>query len=362
MIRVLIIDDSAYIRKILTEELSKYTDIEVVGSAIDPYVARNKIVRLHPDVITLDLEMPGMGGLLFLEKLMKHYPLPVVVVSSPDQRNGEVAIKALELGAVEVISKPESIYAVHNIFKHLVYAIRTASSVRFPKRKKIPKPPVVTAVSTPHSPLLKTQHYKVLAIGASTGGTQAIETILKGLPVTAPGTVIVQHMPKYAITTFARRLNKICQIEVREARDNDKVVPGVALIAPGSRHMILQQNGAHYLVKVNNGPAIHHQRPSVDVLFKSVARSAGQKAIGVLLTGMGVDGAKGLLAMRESGAYTLAQDERTCIVFGMPEEAIALGAAVKIVPLPYIVPTIINILFNKIKIDRSRKRQIKKKR
>jgi len=341
VIRVLIVDDSALVRKILTVELSKYRDIEVVGSAVDPYVARDKIVKLRPDVVTLDLEMPRMNGLSFLAKLMKYYPLPVVVVSSLTPKNSEAAMKALELGAVEVICKPGSAYQTPDIAHQLIHAIRGAASAQIMKQQGSLETSDMTGET--HDFHLQTTH-KVLAIGASTGGTKAIESLLRGLPPTSPCALIVQHMPQQFTTAFAQRLNQICQMEVREAQDNDHAVPGVALVAPGNRHMLLQQNGAGYLTRIKDGPAVNHQRPSVDVLFQSVARSAGSNAIGVLLTGMGADGAKGLLAMREKGAYTLAQDEETCVVFGMPREAIRLGAVDDVVPIQHIPQAIINFL------------------
>jgi len=341
MIRLLIVDDSALVRKILSIELSKYRDIEVVGTAVDPYVARNKIVELRPDVVTLDLEMPRMNGLTFLAKLMKFYPLPVVVVSSLTPKNSEAAIKALELGAVEVICKPGSPYRTPEISRQLIHAIRAAASARISKQQGTLETSA-TGDAIHHFQLHTTD--KVLAIGASTGGTQAIESVLKSLPATSPGTLIVQHMPEQFTTTFAKRLNQICQMEVREAQDNDYVIPGVALVAPGNRHMVLQQSGARYLARIKDGPAVHHQRPSVDVLFQSVARSAANNAIGVLLTGMGADGAKGLLAMHKTGAYTLAQDEQTCVVFGMPKEAISLGAVDDVVPIQNIPQAIVNFL------------------
>ena len=331
MIRVLVVDDSAVVRKILTEELSKYPDIDVVGSAVDPYVARDKIVELNPDVLTLDVEMPRMVGLSFLAKLMRHHPMPVVIVSSVTPKNSDAAIRALELGAVEVICKPGSAFTVPDVAKQLVRAIRAAASARLPKQQDTPVACRVTADPAFLAQMRAT--HKILAIGASTGGTKAIETVLSSLPATTPGTVIVQHMPALFTASFATRLNSISQMEVREARDNDSVVPGVALVAPGNHHMLLERDGARFIVKLKDGPAVHHQRPSVDVLFDSVARKAGRNAVGVLLTGMGADGAKGLLAMRESGAYTLAEDESTCIVFGMPKEAIKLDAVDEVVPL-----------------------------
>jgi two-component system, chemotaxis family, protein-glutamate methylesterase/glutaminase len=336
MIRVLIVDDSAVVRKLLAEELSSYDDIEVVGSAVDPYAARDKIVQLQPDVLTLDLEMPRMDGLTFLTKLMKYYPIPVVVVSSLTPQNSPTALRALELGAVEVISKPGSQYSVPNRPGQLARAVRAAASAR------VMKPLACTvAESDLRTPRLLDTTHKILAIGASTGGTQAIEVVVRQLPVTAPGTVIVQHMPEHFTAAFAERLNKVSPMEVREARDNDFVVPGTALVAPGNHHMTLQLNGARYQVRIKDGPPVHHQRPAVDVLFYSVARYAGRNAVGVLLTGMGADGAKGLLAMREAGAHTVVQDEKTCVVFGMPKEAIKFGAACEVVPLPQVATTVL---------------------
>ncbi len=341
MIRVLIVDDSAIVRKVLSAELSKYRDIEVVGSAVDPYIARDKIIRLHPDVITLDLEMPRMNGLAFLAKLMKHYPLPVVVVSSLAPQNSQTAIRALELGAIDVICKPGSTPLTPEISHRLIRAIRAAASARVAQQQIPPETP--SASPATHDFHLQATH-KMIAIGASTGGTKAIEIVLKGLPATSPGTLIVQHMPEQFTTSFAQRLNQTCPMEVREAQDNDVLEPGVALIAPGNRHMLLQQNGAHYLVRLKHGPAVNHQRPSVDVLFQSVAQSVGNDAVGVLLSGMGADGAKGLLAMHEKGAYTLAQDEQTCVVFGMPKEAIRLGAVDRVAPIEHMSGAIMNFL------------------
>lgn len=345
MIRVLIVDDSAFIRRVLSEELSKFEDILVVGTAIDPYVARDKIVHLNPDVITLDIEMPRMDGLSFLSKLMHHHPMPVVIVSSLGKENSETALRALDLGAVEVIAKPGSQFSIPDIPHRLIQAIRAAAVADVRKRRTVaPEPsPKPAAPAAPILASIQTSH-KILAIGASTGGTIAIETILRDMPVSSPGMVIVQHMPEYFTKAFADRLDKICSIEVREARDNDLVLPGAALVAPGNHHMILERSGAAYLVKIREGPPVHHQRPSVDVLFQSVARNAGRNALGVLLTGMGADGAKGLLAMKEGGAHTIAQDEASCVVFGMPKEAIKMGAADEVVPLPEMASTIINRL------------------
>lgn len=351
MIKVLVVDDSALVRKLLTEELSRYSDIDVVGGAIDPYVARDKIVRLKPDVITLDLEMPRMDGLSFLSKLMKYHPLPVVVVSSLTPSNSQNAIRALELGAVEVICKPGSNLSAPDISQSLVKAIRAASRANVAK--------VTSDVSMEeqsnqgyHIPL-KTTH-KVIAIGASTGGTIAIEKLLIEMPLNIPGILVVQHMPEYFTASFASRLDTICKIEVREAKDGDTVVPGLALIAPGGRHMLLERSGAFYHVRIKGGPMVHHQRPSVDVLFHSVAKQAGANAMGVLLTGMGSDGAEGLLAMRQSKAYTIAQDEASSVVYGMPGEAVKLGAACDVLPLTEISGRIIKRLSTEEKNKESR--------
>jgi two-component system chemotaxis response regulator CheB len=341
MIRVVIVDDSAVVRKVLSEELSKYDDIEVVGTAIDPYIARDKIVALKPDVVTLDVEMPRMDGLSFLAKLMKHYPLPVVIVSSLTPKNSEAAIRALALGAVEVICKPGTQYSVPDVAAELVRAIRAASVARLPQKGSRPASLPVT-VDSPGLHLATT--HKVLAIGASTGGTRAIEDLLRALPANVSGTVIVQHMPEHFTAAFANRLNQVCPMEVREARDNDAVVPGVVLIAPGNRHMLLHKSGAKYFVRLKDGPPVHHHRPSVDVLFHSVARNAGRNAVGVILTGMGADGAKGMLAMHESGAYTLAEHEQSCVVFGMPKEAIKLDAVHEITPLPHMPQAVLKAL------------------
>ena len=340
MIRVLVVDDSAVVRQVLASEISKAQDIEVVGTAADPFIARDKILALHPTVITLDLEMPRMDGLTFLAKLMKFYPLPVIVVSSLTPQGSDTALRALELGAVDVVGKPGASYTVGDIAAELVEKIRAASTARF-RIKPMPSGEPVAAVSP--GPLLNMTH-KVLAIGASTGGTEAIRTVLMGLPATSPGTVIVQHMPEHFTASFAARLDGLCAMEVREARNGDLVTPGLALLAPGNHHMVLRRSGAQFSVEVKGGPPVHYQRPSVDVLFHSVARQAGHNAIGAILTGMGADGAGGLLAMRQAGARTLAQDEETCVVFGMPREAIHLGAAEQVVPLQDIAARMMAVL------------------
>ncbi len=329
-IRVLIVDDSAVVRKVLTEELSRERGIEVIGTAPDPYVARDKIVQLDPDVVTLDIEMPRMDGLTFLRKLMKHYPLPVIVVSSLTQKGGAMAMEALAAGAVEVISKPTAAYSVGEMGLQLADKIRAVAHLEIKRRiqSSVEKP-----AATGQIPALRQTTNKILAIGASTGGTEAIRTVLTALPPNAPGTVIVQHMPAKFTTSFAERLDTLCQIRVREAANGDAVVNGQALLAPGNFHMLLKRSGSRYYVEVKSGPMVHHQRPAVDVLFRSVAQTAGANAVGVIMTGMGGDGAAGLLEMRSAGAGTIAQDEGSCVVFGMPKEAIKKGGVEKIVPL-----------------------------
>jgi two-component system chemotaxis response regulator CheB len=282
-----------------------------------------------------------MDGLTFLARLMKYHPLPVVVVSSLAPENSRTALRAYELGAVEVIAKPGSRYSVPADPEELAHAVRAAACARVISRRE---PVTAQAQPTPGGAVHFETTHKVLAIGASTGGTQAIEMVLEGLPAGAPGTVIVQHMPETFTRAFAERLDKLCAMEVREAVDGDHVVPGVALVAPGNRHMALQRSGALYQVRIKDGPPVHHQRPSVDVLFHSVARSAGPNAVGVILTGMGADGAAGMLAMKEQGAVTIAQDERSCVVFGMPKEAIRLGAVEIVAPLDRMACTILNSL------------------
>ncbi len=342
-IRVLIVDDSAIVRKIFTQELSKYPDIEVVGTAPDPYVARDKIVKLKPDVITLDIEMPRMDGITFLRKLMKYYPIPTIIVSSLTRKNSEMVLEALEAGAVEVLAKPGGSYSVGDMSVQLVEKIRAASRVKllpsqlYSKIKAAPKKEVSTLA------LKKTTH-KIIAIGASTGGTEALKTVLTQMPADSPGIVIVQHMPPKFTASFAERLDSLCSIEVREAKNGDGVIPGLALIAPGNFHMVLKRSGARYYVEIKDGPLVCYQRPSVDVLFHSVARYAGKNAVGVIMTGMGKDGARGLLEMHKAGAKTIAQDEETCVVFGMPKEAIKLGAVDFVVPLTEIPRTILKVL------------------
>lgn len=330
MIRVLVVDDSALVRRILSEELSRFADIQVVGTAADPYVARDRIVELAPDVLTLDVEMPRMDGLSFLSKLMKHHPLPVVVVSSLTPENSENALRALQLGAVEVIPKPGSHFTVPDVGRRLVRAIRAAAVARV--RRPTPAAAADDSAPAPLPATLQTTH-KVIGIGASTGGTQAIERVLTAMPPNAPGIAIVQHMPAGFTTSFAQRLDGICPMAVREARDGDTLVPGLALLAPGGFHLLVRRSGARYVASVKEGPPVNRHKPSVDVLFRSLARHAGSNAVGILLTGMGADGARGLLEMRQAGAHTLAQDEASSVVYGMPRAAFEMGAAVTVAPL-----------------------------
>lgn len=321
-IKVLVVDDSAVVRKVFSEQLSRQKGIVVVGTAPDPYVARDKIVNLKPDVITLDIEMPRMDGITFLKKLMRHYPLPVIIVSSLTTKGSKLALEALSLGALEVIAKPSAAYSVGDM------SVQLAEKIRAVARAKI----VPQTESTSHAPtgiassaLAQTTN-KLIAIGASTGGTEAIKKVLIGMPKNSPGIVIVQHMPAQFTTSFAQRLDELCQMDVKEAQNGDTITNGKVLIAPGNFHMLLKRSGARYYVDVKKGPLVHYQRPAVDILFKSVARYAGANAIGIILTGMGKDGAQGMLEMKKAGAVNIAQDEHSCVVFGMPKEAIATGA------------------------------------
>jgi two-component system chemotaxis response regulator CheB len=341
-IKVFIVDDSAIVRKIFSEEISKETDMEVVGTAPDPFVARDKIVHKKPDVMTLDVEMPRMDGLTFLKKLMAYYPLPVIIVSSLTPKGSKMALEALEYGAVDVLSKPGSSYSVGDMSAQLKEKIRGAARVNLARLRGTTSPtgsplPII-------SKALSETTQKVVAMGASTGGTEALREVLIRMPSNIPGILVVQHMPPHFTTAFAERLNRLCQIEVREAKDGDSVMNGQALIAPGNFHMLLRRSGAKYYVNVKDGPLVHHQRPAVDVLFNSAAQYAGANAIGVLLTGMGADGANGLLKMREARAKTIAQDEASCVVFGMPKEAIKLGAVDRVIPLERISHEIIQLI------------------
>ena len=340
-VRVLVVDDSAVVRKILSRELSKKEGIEIVGTAIDPYVAREKILALKPDVLTLDVEMPRLDGLTFLRKLMAARPMPVIILSSLGERGGPVALEALECGAVEVIRKPGSEFSVQETCDELAALIRSAPRSFCPPspQKKTINRPVATAMT-------ETTH-KVIAVGASTGGVQALTRVFQSLPAATPGILVVQHMPPRFTSLFAQRMNNSCAMQVKEAEDGDSLMYGRILIAPGGKHMTLIRSGAAYSVRLNEDPPVCHQRPSVDVLFSSVAKYAGSNAVGVILTGMGEDGAAGLLAMKEAGARTLAQDRDTCVVFGMPKEAIERGAVDKVCPLDRVGPELLKLLADK---------------
>lgn len=347
-IRVLVIDDSALIRQILTQGLSLDPQIEVVGSAIDPYIARDKIVQLRPDVLTLDVEMPRMDGVEFLRKLMPQYPLPVVMVSSLTQRGKQITIEALEAGAVDFVSKPTSNVAqgMNNMLSELRKKVKTAAGANVSHWKnKTPSQPSTTA--TISSRALAESTDKVIAIGASTGGTEALKKVVCKFPATAPGVVIVQHMPPGFTKMFAERLNQLCAMEVKEAETGDRIRSGRILIAPGAKQLEVTRSGGMYQVRCEPGEKVSGHCPSVDVMMQSVAKNVGSNAIGVMLTGMGSDGAEGMLAMKNAGARNLAQDEASCVVFGMPKVAYEKGGAEKLVPLENIATKVISMLTEK---------------
>lgn len=341
-IRVLVVDDSAVVRKVFSEELGREPDIEIVGTAPDPYVARDKIVTLKPDVVTLDIEMPRMDGITFLRKLMKYFPLPVIIVSSLTEAGGSLAMEAMDIGAVEVICKPGAAYSVGDMSVQLAEKIRAAARVNVSARQSAALPG--RRMAPPPSLALSKSTNKIIAIGSSTGGTEALKAVLPLLPPTSPGILVVQHMPAHFTTKFAERLNELCQVRVKEAEDGDSVVPGTCLLAPGNFHMVMRRSGARYYVNVKTGPLVCHQRPAADVLFNSVAAYGGSNAIGVILTGMGKDGASGMLKMKQAGAQTIAQDEKSCVVFGMPKEAIEMGGVDHVVPLNEISDRILRLL------------------
>lgn len=340
MIKVLIVDDSAVIRQVLRAKLESAPDIEVIGTACDPYEARDLIAKQVPDVITLDVEMPRMDGIAFLRKLMSHHPIPTVIVSSVTQEGTKNAIDALQAGAVQVLAKPANAYSLGHLDSLLLEAVRAASTSTV--RRLLSQPQASTKVQSS----LACTTDQVLAIGASTGGTRAIEQILTELPADCAGTLIVQHMPAQFTKSFADRLQGLCRMEVCEAKSGDTLSPGKVLIAPGDSHMLLRRNGARYFVEIKEGPLVSGHRPSVDVLFRSVAKASGTNAVGVLLTGMGSDGAKGLLEMRQSGSATMTQDEASSIVYGMPMQAVKIGASEKEVPLDKMAGEICKALFS----------------
>lgn len=354
-IRVLVVDDSAIVRKVLTAILDAEPDIEVAGTAPDPYIARDKILSLKPDVLTLDIEMPRMDGLTFLEKIMQHHPLPVIMISSLAQSSTRASLEAMSRGAVDVLAKPGGPYSVGDLKNDLPRRVRAAASARLrlcsamdfrpaqaPVASRLPVADAGASLAAGEEakPLRQSM---LVAIGASTGGTVAIERVLSALPNETPPMVIAQHIPAGFSTAFAERLNRVCAVEVREARDGDQTRPGLALIAPGNRHMRVRQGGEGWRIALDDGPKVCYQRPSVDVLFSSVAAEAGARSAGVILTGMGSDGAEGLLAMRRAGAHTCAQDEASCVVFGMPREAIARGAAERVLPVDRIAAHVLEL-------------------
>ena len=336
-IKVLVVDDSAVVRQVLTAQLQADPDIEMIGAAADPLLAMTRMQAQWPDVIVLDIEMPRMDGITFLKKIMAERPTPVVICSTLTEKGTETAMAALSAGAVSIITKPKIGLKqfLNDVSDDLISAVKAAARANVRRLQVAPKltaDAVLPAADARSSALLRTTD-RVVALGTSTGGTQALEVVLRALPRMSPGIVIVQHMPEHFTAAFAERLNGLCQIEVREARHNDRVMAGRALIAPGGKHMLLRRNGAQYHVEVVDGPLVNRHRPSVDVLFRSVAKCAGANALGVIMTGMGDDGAAGLLEMRKAGAQTVGQDEASCVVYGMPKEAVKRGAVAKVVPL-----------------------------
>jgi two-component system, chemotaxis family, protein-glutamate methylesterase/glutaminase len=350
-IKVLIVDDSAVVRQALEEILRSDPEIEVMGAAPDPYIAADKMQNEAPDVITLDVEMPRMDGLTFLNKIMTQHPIPVVICSSLTEKGAETTLRAIDYGAVEIIQKPK--LGTKQFFEeskiHICDVVKAASHVRVKKMSPLssrlaPSPKLTADVIIPkrsgHAMVETTE--KVVAVGASTGGTEALRVFLESLPHDAPGMVIVQHMPEHFTAAFAKRLDGLCNVSVKEAENGDSVVRGRTLIAPGNRHAILKRSGARYYVEIKDGPLVSRHRPSVDVLFRSAARYGGKNCIGIIMTGMGDDGAKGMLEMKEAGAFTIAQDEETSVVFGMPSEAIKLGGVDRVLPLQKIAWTLLN--------------------
>ena len=354
-VKVLIVDDSALVRQTLVSILETDPMIEIIGVAADPFIAVERIKECKPDVITLDIEMPRMDGLTFLKKLMSQHPIPVVVISTLTEKGTDSALLALEYGAVEVIAKPKvntkALLELSTI--ELCGKVRAAAQAHIRKRVNPasnertsngvePKLSADAILSKARFASMVQTTESVIAIGASTGGTEALRVVLEEFPADSPGIVVVQHMPEMFTKQFAKRLNDLCKVTVKEAENGDKVIRGQVLIAPGGKHMLVKRSGAMYHVEIIDGPLVNRHRPSVDVLFRSVARFAGKNAVGAILTGMGDDGAVGMLEMKEAGAYTVAQDEKTCVVFGMPKEAIKRGGVEKVVPLSEVTKTLLS--------------------
>ncbi len=350
-IRVLIVDDSAVVRETLTGILESDPDIEVMAAASDPYFAAEKMKNEVPDVITLDIEMPRMDGLTFLHKIMTQHPIPVVICSSLAEKGAETTLRALEYGALDIITKPkmgirdyleDSKIIICDSVKAAAKARMNKTTMPWPKMREVSKKLTADAVlSKPKSNAMIKTTEKIVVVGASTGGTEALRVFLQGLPLDSPGIVIVQHMPENFTRAFADRLNSICQVEVKEAEHGDSVLRGRALIAPGNKHTLVKRSGARYHVEIKDGPLVSRHRPSVDVLFRSSAKYAGANSVGIIMTGMGDDGAHGMLEMKELGAFNIAQDEATSVVFGMPQEAIKLNAVDEVLPLENIAAAVI---------------------
>ena len=353
-IKVLIVDDSAVVRQTLCQMLESDPEIEVVGTASDPFMAAERLKSVVPDVITLDIEMPRMDGLTFLQKLMSQHPLPVVMCSSLSASGSESALKALEYGAVDIITKPRvgTKQFIEESRQTICDTVKAAAATRPGRRRQVvhstlkevaPKYSADVILERGSSRAMIQTTEKVVAVGASTGGTEALRVFLEMLPEDAPGIVIVQHMPENFTAAFARRLDSLCRVTVKEAEDNDTVVRGRALIAPGNHHMLLKRRGARYYVEIKDGPLVSRHRPSVDVLFRSAARYAGKNLVGVIMTGMGDDGARSMKEMYDAGAVTIAQDEASCVVFGMPAEAIKHGGVHKVLPLQHIAQEVLRL-------------------
>jgi len=350
MIKVLIVDDSALVRQLLTEILNSASDIEVVGSAADPYVARDKIKKLHPDVLTLDVEMPRMDGITFLSNLMRLHPMPVVMISTLTEAGADVTLRALELGAVDFVSKPkiDVIQGLDGYAEDIITKVRTAACARVRAVKSTPmqvekKLSADAVLSKQTMPKHFRTTERIIGIGSSTGGTEAIKDVLSGLPPNMPGIVISQHIPVAFSKPFAARVDAMCQLVVSEAVDGQQIIPGHAYIAPGDKHLVVERNGARYVCKLNDGPPVNRHKPSVDVMLRSLAQNVGPNAIGVMLTGMGADGAEGMGEMKAAGAPIVAQDEKSSVVWGMPGEVVKRGYADTVLPLNKIAGKLISL-------------------